>query len=106
MQSLKYALIPFLMLLVFSSQAQKQNAVSLRLIDPTGVTFKHYTNHHKAIEVGVGTIPDGWLDIYYKESFSNRDKYEGMKMRDSKRDNTLYVFGRLLMQYNIPGYER
>lgn len=103
MQPAKYTLILFfLVMIVFSSWAQKQNAIGLRLIDPTGVTFKHYTNQHKAFEVGVGTIPDGWLDVYYRESFYSRDKYDGMKMRGSKRDKTLYLFGRLVMQYEIP----
>jgi len=93
----------FLIVLISSpSKAQKQNAFGIRLIDPMGVTYKRYTTHHKAIEVGIGTIPDTWLDVYYEASFDKKDKYENMMYRGSERNGTVYLFGRILMQYNIP----
>jgi len=97
--------ILFLFLIVLMAhgvKAQKLNSVGIRLIDPMGVTYKRYTTHKKAIEVGIGTIPDGWLDVYYRESFDHRDKYEDMMFRSSQRNSTIYLFGRLLMQNNIP----
>src|SRR5688572_12943896 len=93
----------FLIVLVaHSAEAQKLNSVGIRLIDPMGVTYKRYTTHNKAIEVGIGTIPDKWLSAYYRSSFEDRDKYEGMWYRSSERNGTVYLFGRLLMQHNIP----
>ncbi|HEY3405084.1 MAG TPA: hypothetical protein VGK59_16965 [Ohtaekwangia sp.] len=103
MKSIKNLLvILFALLLSESLLAQKFNTVGIRLIDPMGVTFKHYTTHHKAFEIGIGTIPDDWLGPYYKGSFETKDKYEQMWYRESDRDQTLYLFGRLLMQYPIP----
>ena len=103
MKRIKEILLLFLIVMVtYNTEAQKLNSVGIRFIDPTGVTFKRYTTHNKAFEVGIGTVPDDWLGVYYRTSFDHRDKYDGMMYRDSERDGTVYLFGRLLMQHDIP----
>lgn len=103
MKTAKGTLFLFLITLItYTAEAQKLNSVGIRLIDPMGVTYKRYTNHQKAFEIGIGTIPDGWLDVYYRSSFDHKDKYEDMMYRECERNGTVYLFGRLLMQNNIP----
>jgi hypothetical protein len=79
---------------------EKKHSLGIRLVDPTGFTYKYYAPSLLAFEAGIGTVPNSWHGLYYVETFKkNYDKKFIFKSRDTK--NVMYLFARVLKQNNI-----
>jgi hypothetical protein len=81
--------------------AQKQG-IGLRIGNPLGLTYKRYLPNNRAFEFGFGTAPGGWNKNYYKNSFSDFDRYDDFEYVSHKVTSTVYFQGRYLFHYNIP----
>ena len=81
--------------------AQKQS-IGLRIGNPLGLTYKRYLPNDRALEFGIGTAPATWNRNYYKNSFSDFDRYDDFTYLSHTVNSTVYLQGRYLLQYDIP----
>jgi hypothetical protein len=84
-----------------SAFAQKQG-IGLRIGNPLGITYKRYLPNDRAFEFIFGTAPGAWNKNYYKNSFSDFDRYDNYMYRSHNVNSTVYFQGRYLFQYEIP----
>jgi hypothetical protein len=89
------------LILSVSAFAQKQG-IGLRIGNPLGLTYKRYLSNDRAFEFGIGTAAPGWNKNYYKNSFSDFDRYDNYLYRSHTVNSTVYFQGRYLFQYDIP----
>ena len=92
--------ILLLAMMSLSAFAQKQG-LGLRIGNPLGLTYKRYLPNNRAFEIIFGTVPDKWHNGYYKNSFSDLDKYDSYSYHSHDVEGTFYFQGRYLFQYDI-----
>ncbi len=80
----------------------QDRAIGLRFGAPMGITYKKYMRNHKAIELGVGTITQGWYGPYYENSFSKFNKYNNGRYQSHDVSGSVFFQGRYLVDYDIP----
>jgi hypothetical protein len=96
----KAILILLLTGFIFSAFAQDR-AIGLRFGAPMGISYKKYMRNHKAIELGIGTVTQGWYNQYYENSFSRFAKYNNGKYLSHQTNSNVFFQGRYLLDYDI-----
>jgi len=95
----------FLLCILISTAAAAQRrpdrSIGLRLGLPSGLVYKKYLPKGKAAEFLIGSVPGGWNQYYYENTFHDFDKYEGYHYRSHNINSTLYLHGRYLLQNDI-----
>ena len=81
---------------------QHDQGIGLRIGDPVGITYKSYFNNNAAIELILGSTSANRHGNYYKTSFNNRDKFNGLAYIDHQVDYTLAFQGRVLWHEAFP----
>jgi hypothetical protein len=77
-------------------------SIGVRLGNPIGITYKHGLGHGRALEFLIGTASQAWSSGYYKNSFSDHQRYDDYVYQSHRTKGTVYFQGRYLFQYNIP----
>jgi hypothetical protein len=90
-------------LLIFSTLCvfSQDRSIGLRLGIPSGITYKKYLPREKAVEFIVGSVPQGWHQFYYENSFHDFDKFEGYRYHKHLVRSTVFLQGRFLFQNDI-----
>lgn len=91
----------FILLGITLSSFAQDRGIGIRLGAPMGITYKKYLPRNKAVEVGLGTLTNGWYNHYYENSFNDFDRFEGYDYVSHRVRSAVYVQGRYLLHNNI-----